>query len=261
MNGVGHPAGYTEMTFTKIALTAAALAFGALPAMAETLKVGSTPTGVPFTFLDVSSGEITGMMVDVVKAIGDKAGFEADVQSTDWVSLLPALQSGRIDIISAAMSITEKRKEVVDFSDPIFPYGEGLVVRADDDTMYTAGLTETAGKTIGVQQGTKYLTDLETLEGIGDIKVYENIADIMKEVELGRIDVGFADQPIMAYQIGQGKFPELKMAEGYQQQFVAPLGLAIAKEQPELLERINTGLAELKESGELDALIAKWNLD
>ena len=79
------------MKFTKIALTAAALAFGALPAMAETLKVGSTPTGVPFTFLDVSSGEITGMMVDVVKAIGDKAGFEADVQSTDWVSLLPAL--------------------------------------------------------------------------------------------------------------------------------------------------------------------------
>ncbi|WP_138471410.1 ABC transporter substrate-binding protein [Poseidonocella sp. HB161398] len=249
------------MTLSRFAVAAIAVLAASVPAMAEKLKVGSTPTGVPFTFLDVGSGEITGMMVDVVKAIGGKAGFEADVQSTDWVSLLPALQSRRIDIISAAMSITEERKKVVDFSDPIFPYGEGLVVRADDDTHYTAGLKETAGKTIGVQQGTKYQNDLAALDGIGEVKVYENIADIMREVELGRIDVGFADQPIMAYQIGQGKFPDLKMAADYQQQFVAPLGLAIAKDNPELLARINEGLAELKESGELDALIAKWNLD
>lgn len=249
------------MKLIHLAFAAAAFAAAALPAAAETLKVGSTPTGVPFTFMDVKSGQITGMMVDVVKGIGDKAGFEADVQSTDWVSLIPALTSGRIDIISAAMSITEERKKVVDFSDPIFPYGEGLVMRKDDDTVYSSSLVETADKTIGVQQGTKYLNDIQGMEGIGEIKVYDNIADIMRDVQLGRIDVGFADRPIMAYQIGQGKFPDLKLSETYETQFGAHLGLAIAKDQPELLARINAGLAELKASGELDALIAKWNLD
>ncbi|MXN17601.1 transporter substrate-binding domain-containing protein [Pseudooceanicola sp. GBMRC 2024] len=232
-----------------------------LPGLAETLKVGSTPTGVPFTFLDVKSGQVTGMMVDVVKAVGEKAGFTAEVKSTDWVSLIPALTSGRIDIISAAMSITDARKKVVDFSDPIFPYGEGLVMRKDDPTQYTQSLKETAGKTIGVQQGTRYLDDLKAMSGIGTIKVYENIADIMRDVQLGRIAVGFADQPIMAYQIGQGKFPDLQMSKSYKQQFVAPLGLAINKDHPELLARINKALAEMKQSGELDALIAKWNLD
>ncbi|MBJ2152844.1 ABC transporter substrate-binding protein [Paracoccus sp. IB05] len=246
-------------------LTVAALSLtaGLAPAFvaAETIKVGSTPTGVPFTFLDVEKNEITGMMVDVVDAIGKHAGFEADVQSTDWASLIPALNSGRIDMIAAAMSITDERKEVVNFSDPVFPYAEGLVVRADDATVYSQSLTETAGKVIGVQQGTSFHKALEAMEGIGEIKVYENIADIMRDVELGRIVAGVADQPIMAYQIGQGKFPDLKMAEGYEPQISLPLGLAISKDNPELLERVNKGLATIRENGELDALAIKWNLN
>lgn len=242
-------------------LTAAVLCLSAGVASAETLKVGSTPTGVPFTFLDVSTNKITGMMVDVVDAIGKHAGFDAEVQSTDWASLIPALNSGRIDMIAAAMSITEARKEVVDFSDPVFPYTEGVIVRADDTTVYSSSLIETAGKTIGVQQGTSFHKALEAMEGIGELKVYENIADIMRDVELGRITIGVADRPILAYQIGQGKFPGLKMAEGYVSQISAPLGLAIAKGHPELLARINAGLATIRENGELDALVAKWNLN
>jgi len=230
-------------------------------ASAETLKVGSTPTGVPFTYLDVDKNEITGMMVDVVKAIGNHAGFEPDVKSVDWVSLIPALNSGRIDIIAAAMSITEERKKIVDFSDPIFPYTEGVVVRADDNTVYSPTLTETAGKVIGVQQGTNYHKALEQMKGIGEIKVYESIADIMREVELGRIVAGVADRPIMAYQIAQGKFPKLKLANGYESQISAPLGLAIAKDRPELLKRINAGIETIRKNGELDALIAKWKLN
>ncbi|MER5172465.1 ABC transporter substrate-binding protein [Thioclava sp. GXIMD2076] len=249
------------MQFPRIAATAIALALGALPAMAETLKVGSTPTGVPFTYLDVKSGEITGMMVDVVKAIAAKEDFEADVQSTDWVSLLPALQAGRIDMISAAMSITDERKKVVDFSDPIFPYGEGLIVPKTDDTQYSEDLHETKGKTIGVQQGTSYQAKLAQMGDIGEVKTYENLADLLKDVELGRIDMAFGDKPIIAYQMGQGKFADLKMAEGYTSQFVLPLGIAVSKDHPEILAKVNAGLAKIKADGELDELIKKWNLN
>lgn len=246
----------------KSLIAAAILALGAaLPLSAEVIKVGSTPTGVPFTFLDVGSNKITGMMVDVVDAIGREAGFTADVQAVDWVSLIPALTSSRIDVIAAAMSITEERKKVVAFSDPIFPYGEGLVVKADDDTPYTASLTETAGKIIGVQQGTRYHTDLQGMTGIGEIRVYENVADIMRDVQLGRIQAGIADKPIMGYQIGAGKFPGLKLAPTYQSQFTAPLGLALRQDDTALLGRINEGLAKIKASGELDGLIKKWNLE
>ncbi|HEY0212417.1 MAG TPA: ABC transporter substrate-binding protein [Paenirhodobacter sp.] len=249
------------MRIKHLLAAASIVAASVLPLAAETIKIGSTPTGVPFTFLDVSTNTITGMMVDVVNAIGKEAGFTPDVQAVDWVSLIPALTSKRIDVIAAAMSITEERKKVVTFSDPIFPYGEGLVVKADDDTPYTTSLVETAGKAIGVQQGTKYYEDLKAMPGIGEIRVYENTADIMRDVELGRIQVGMADKPIMGYQIGAGKFPGLKLAPTYQSQFAAPIGLALRQEDTALLARINEGLAKIKASGELDSLIKKWNLD
>lgn len=246
----------------RLVLAAAALAVSTVaPALAETLKIGSTPTGVPFTFLDTSTNKITGMMVDVVDAIGREEGFTPDVQAVDWVSLIPALSAKRIDMIAAAMSITDKRKEVVAFSDPVFPYGEGLIMRKDDTTDYQSDLKATAGKSIGVQQGTRYYEELQKMQGIGTLKVYENLADIMRDVQLGRIAVGIADKPIMAYQVGQGKFPDLKLSASYTSQFAAPLGLAIRKDDPELLKRINDGLAKIKASGELDRLIKKWNLD
>jgi len=230
-------------------------------ANAETLKVGSTPTGVPFTFLDTDTQKITGMMVDLVTAVGQNAGFDVDVQAVDWVSLIPALTAGRIDIISAAMSITDKRKEVVDFSDPVFPYGEGMVVRVDDNRVYTQALTQTAGGTIGVQQGTLSHLGLKDREGIGEVRVYENSADILRDLSLGRLQAGFVDRPIVSYRLYEGKFPDLKLANGYESQFSSPLGLAIAKGQPELMARINAAIAELQADGEIDALAAKWHIN
>src|SRR5215470_17585965 len=98
-------------------------------AVAQTVyKVGSTPTGVPFTFLDVKTNTIQGAMVDLITAIGDDAGFKVDVQATSFSALIPSLTSSKIDIISAAMLITGARREVIDFSDPVFPYPEGMVV-------------------------------------------------------------------------------------------------------------------------------------
>ena len=71
---------------------AAMLAIGSLqPANAETLTVGSTPTGVPFTFLDIQTNEIQGMMVDLVRAVGQEAGFEVTVQPVDFGSLILSL--------------------------------------------------------------------------------------------------------------------------------------------------------------------------
>lgn len=238
-----------------------AAALLAAPAQAETLKVGSTPTGVPFTFLDVGSNKIQGMMVDLIAAIGKEAGFEPDVQAVEFASLIPSLTSGRIDIISAAMLITPTRQKVIDFSDPIFPYGEGLVVAKNDNTAYSQSLTELKGETIGVQQGTIYLEQLQKMDNIGEIRVYDSLANMMRDVDLGRIKAGMGDRPIIAYQLSQGKYNNLKLSESYKSQFGGSIGLGVRKDEDTLLKRINTALAKLKENGEVDRLVEKWNLD
>src|SRR5207245_3214255 len=119
------------------ALAVAALVrCGLACAQAPTYNVGSTPTGIPFTFLDVKTNTIQGAMVDLITAIGDDAGFKVNVQATPFSALIPSLTSNKIDIISAAMLITAQRKEVIDFSDQVFPYPAGMVVAVDDNTPY-----------------------------------------------------------------------------------------------------------------------------
>jgi polar amino acid transport system substrate-binding protein len=103
------------------------------PASAQqVLKVGSTPTGVPFTFLDTKTNSIQGVMVDLITEIGKDAGFQVQIEPMQFSTLIASLTSNKIDIISAAMFATAARKEVIDFSDPIYTYGEGLLVPKTD---------------------------------------------------------------------------------------------------------------------------------
>jgi polar amino acid transport system substrate-binding protein len=249
------------MHFRRTFIAVASLLAGIVTSHAETLKVGATPTGVPVTFLDTKSQKITGMMIDIVSAIGREAGFDAEVQPVDWVSLIPALTSNRIDMIAAAMSITDERKKVVAFSDPVFPYGEALVVKRDDARPYDDTLAATKGGVIGVQQGTRPVPALQQMSGIGELRVYENAADMLRDLQLGRLQAVIVDRVVMAYRLHEGTFPDLKLAEGYKSQFSAPLGLAFRKSDERLVQRVNAALKILKDRGEIDAIAAKWHVE
>src|SRR5437588_13017107 len=114
----------------------AALAF-VTPTRAQTiLKVGSTPTGIPFTFLDTKTNTIQGVMVDLVTEVGKDAGFQVQVEPMQFSTLIAELSSNKIDLISAAMYISPARREVIDFSDPVYSYGEGLLVPKNDAQDY-----------------------------------------------------------------------------------------------------------------------------
>src|SRR6266567_2989807 len=127
-------------TFIRgFAIVAAALAGLASLASAQAqtvLKVGSTPTGIPFTFLDTKTNAIQGVMVDLVTEVGKVTGFRVAVEPMQFSALIAALTSGKIDVISAAMYITPARKEVIDFSEPVYSYGEGLIVPKSDTRDY-----------------------------------------------------------------------------------------------------------------------------
>ena len=97
---------------------------------------GSTPTGMPFTFLDTKTNTIEGVMVDVIKAVGKEAGFEVQIEPMAFSALIGSLTSRRIDLISAAMFITPPRLEVINFSEPVYSYGEGLMVPVADNKEY-----------------------------------------------------------------------------------------------------------------------------
>jgi len=246
-------------------LLARAVALGCLawivPAAGQTptYNVGSTPTGVPFTFLDVKTNTIQGAMVDLITAIGEDAGFKVSVQATPFSALIPSLTSNKIDIISAAMLITAQRKEVIDFSDPVFPYPEGMVVSVTDNTPYRS-LADLKGQVVGAQVGTVYVDFLRKNGEFAEVKVYDSLADILRDVGLGRIKAGFGDAPILKYQIAQNPDFKAKLVPTYEPKMAGSVGICVRKTDGELLKKINASLAKLNATGTVDKILIKWNL-
>lgn len=246
---------------TLIVLLAAAailLFSGELKAQ-QTLKVGSTPTGTPFTFLDTKTNTIQGIMVDLITEIGKDAGFAVQIEPMQFSTLIASLTSSKIDIIAAAMYITAPRKEVIDFSEPIYTYGEGLIVPKADTKDY-ASFEDLKGATVGAQVGTAYVEPLKKTGLFAEVKIYDTIVDIMRDVNTGRLKAGFADFPILAYNIQQGTFPDARLVKSYKSTIVGSVGIGVRKSDGELLKKINTSLAKLQANGGVDKILAKWNL-
>jgi|SRR5689334_3511211 len=249
------------MLLTRLVQAAlAALVLAATPVSAQqVLKVGSTPTGTPFTFLDTKTNSIQGIMVDLITEIGKDAGFAVQIEPMQFSTLIAALTSNKIDIISAAMFVTAARKEVIDFSEPFYTYGEGLLVPKTDTRNYTSQ-EEFKGEVVGAQVGTAFVDALKKSGLFSEVKAYDSIPDILRDVNAGRLKAGFADYPILAYNLKQGGFPEARIVESYKPTTVGSVGIGVRKSDTELLNRINTSLAKLKANGTVTKILDKWGL-
>jgi len=93
------------------------------------------------------------------------------------------------------------------------------------------------------------------------VKIYDTIPAILADVNTGRLKAGFADKPILAYNIKQGLFPEVRLVNSYVATIPGSVGIGVRKSDPDLLARINTSLANLTRDGTVKKILAKWGLD
>lgn len=230
-------------------------------AAAQTVvKVGSTPTGSPFTFLDTKTNTIQGVMVDIIRAVAQEAKFEVQIEPMAFSALIGSLTSKRIDLVSAAMFITPARQEVVAFSEPVYRYGEGVMVLKSDTKEYS-NFADMKGLVAGVQIGTAFVEPVQKSGAFKEVKLYDNPQDMMRDANAGRIQAGFMDYPIAAYILTQGNYPNLKMATSYKPTVMGSVGIAARKDDPELVAKVNKALATLKGNGKIDEILKKWGLN
>jgi polar amino acid transport system substrate-binding protein len=241
--------------FTAIACAATLAAHAELPV----LKVGATPTAVPFNFLDPKTNTLKGVMIDVAEAVGNEVGFKADVVAVPFASLVPALQTNKISLISSAFARTPARAEVVDFSDVVVEYGESLIVPSKDMTPYQR-FADLKGKVVGVQIGTAYVEPLKAVSGLKELKMYETMADMMRDISLGRLDAAFGDGPVLAYQLQASGSKEVRIVTTYRSVVPTRIALAVRKGDADSLRKINAAIVTLKANGALDGILKKWGV-
>ncbi len=211
----------------------------------KTFTIGTDTTFAPFEFRD-SSGNLVGIDMDLIRAIAKDQGFNVEIKSLGFSAALQALSSNQVDGVIAGMSITDKRKQVYDFSEPYFDSGVQMAVAKNDNT--TKGYDDLRGKTVAAKTGSEgetYAKSIADKYGF-TVKSLDQSATMYELVKSGNAVAVFDDYPVLAYGIAQnnGLKTVTDKVPG------ASYGFAVNKGQnPDLLAAFNDGLAKLKANG------------
>jgi polar amino acid transport system substrate-binding protein len=218
-----------------------------------TYIVGTEAQFPPFEIVD-SSGNVVGFDVDLLNAIAEDQGFKVEYLDQDFAGLIPALQTGNIDIIASGMTITEEREGEVDFSEPYITAGLAIAVTTDNEEIQS--VDDLKGKTVAVQTGSTGFMKAEELKKAGviaEIKDFPHVNEAIEELKIGGADAMINDLPVTEAFIAAQ--PDVIKIVG------EPLnsesyGFAVRTGNTELLQKLNAGLENVKASGKYDELKA-----
>ena len=203
----------------------------------------------PYEFHDQNA--IVGIDVEIAGAIAEQLGLELEIEDIAFDSIIPEIVSGKADIGAAGMTVTEDRKQNVDFSDTYAHATQVIIVKEDSEI---TGVADLEGKIMGVQQGTT--GDIYVSGDYGDeaVERYAKGMEAVQALAQGKVDAVVIDgEPAKQY---IKEVEGLKIIdESYTDEDYA---IAIKKGNTAMVEAVNTALAELKSEGKLDEIVAKY---
>ena len=204
----------------------------------------------PYEYHD--GGEIVGIDAEIAKAIADELGMELEIEDIAFDSIIPEITSGKADMGLAGMTVTEDRKQSVDFTDTYAKASQKIIVKEDSAIASPDDLT---GVIVGVQQGTTgdiYVSDLEA-DGT-TVELYNKGFEAVQALSQGKIDAVVIDgEPAKTF-VAQTEGLKI-LEESFTDEEYA---IAVKKGNTELLEKINGALKTLKDNGTLDEIVAKY---
>lgn len=216
-------------------------------------KVGTDASYAPFGFKDEASGAITGFDVDIIQAIADKEGIQVEVENLNFDGLVPALETNNLDIAISDMTISPERAQKVDFTNPYYIAGNGLVVSKNNSDIHS--FADLKGKRVGVSIGSTGAEIVRHVEA-GEVRSFNTIVDAFLELHNGGVDAVINDTPVNEYYVStKGRDFAKITGEDYDPQ---PLGIAVKKGNTELLNTLNDGLAKIKADGTYNTIYKKW---
>ncbi len=215
------------------------------------LIMGTNAAFPPYEYIE--DGEIVGIDAEIAAAIAEKLDMELEIQDMEFDAIIPALQSGKINVGLAGMTVTPEREESVNFTESyatgvqVIIVNEGSSVTSVDD-LFADG----ASHTIGVQRNTTgdlYTTwDLED-EGLATIDRYSRGADAIQALITGKVD----NEPAKAF-VAANEGLSILDTQYIEEQYA----IAMSKDDEELYNKVNTALQELKADGTVEAIVAKY---
>ena len=255
--------GKKNMSFTKrIAIAAAVTVFGALSTAAsaqEKVVIGTEGAYPPFNVLQ-ADGSLTGFDIDIAKALCDEMEVECTFVTQDWDGIIPGLQAKKFDAIIASMSITDERKQQVDFTDKYYNTPPAIAV-PKDSPLKDASEASLEGKVLGAQTSTTHANYAEAHMKGAEIKLYPTSEEYKLDLVNGRVD-GVVDDIVVLSEW-------LKTEDGACCKILAPLpvdpvingqgaGIAIRKGETALADKFNVAIKAIRANGKYKEINDKY---
>lgn len=229
---------------------AAAFAIELGAARADDLIVATDTAFVPFEFKE--GDKYVGFDIDLWDAIAQEIGASYKLRPMDFAGIIPALQTGQVDVALAGITIKPERQDVIDFSDGYYDSGLLLMVPEGSDI---TGHADLAGKTLSVKTGTSSSDYAEENFKDTTLRKFPNIDNAYLELRTGGVDAAMHDTPNVLYYIATAGDGAVK-AVG-EQMMAHEYGIGFPKGS-DLTPKVNEALAKLKADGRYDAIYEKW---
>ncbi|MFM8898463.1 MAG: basic amino acid ABC transporter substrate-binding protein [Burkholderiales bacterium] len=225
------------------------------PAAAKVYVVGTDAAYAPFESQN-EKAEIVGFDIDVVKAIAKEVGIEVKFVNTPWEGIFNALAQGDRDMVVSAVTITEERKQTMDFSAPYFDAQQLIAVKGDSKITRFEELKKLK---VGVQTGTTGDEAVTKLQGknSSNIKRFESTPLALQELQAGGVDAVVADNGVVVHYVANNSASAFKTVSD---PTFAPeqYGIAVKKGNAELLGKLNQGLAAIQTSGVYNQIYSQY---
>lgn len=214
----------------------------------KTLVMATNAEFPPYEYYE--GEDVVGIDVDIASAIAEELGMELKVEDMAFDSIIPAVTSGKADIGAAGMTVTPEREENVAFTDTYAKATQVIIVKEDSPI---AGPDDLTGKKIGVQLGTTgdiYAGDIEN----ATVERYNKGFEAVQALTQDKIDAVVIDGEPAKEFVEESEGLKI-LDEAFTEEEYA---IAVDKDNTELVDKINDALADLKDSGKLDEIIAKY---
>lgn len=214
----------------------------------------SDATWPPFEFID-EDGNLTGFEVELIPRIGEKVGVTMTVENIPWDTIFAGLANGQYDGVASGVTVTEERKNAMDFSMPIANQGQVVIVMNDSPVQ---SIDDLSGARVGVQIGTTGDFALDDYDVVR--RQYDDIGLAIQDMINGNLEACVCDSLIASdFVLANANYSGLLRVAG--EPFTdEEIAIAVKKGDTELLNLVNQGLQMMMDDGSFDELKAKWNI-
>ncbi|PJI10347.1 glutamine ABC transporter permease [Clostridium sp. CT7] len=223
---------------------------------AKKYTIATDATYAPFEFR--LGNKYQGIDIDILDAVAKKENFTYDLKPMNFNGIIPALQANQVDGAISGMSITDERKQTLDFSSSYYDSGLCIVSKSSNNSIKK--VSDIKGKVAALKKGTAgaaYAEANKDKYGL-TLKYFDDSPSMFQAVINGNADITFEDYPVIAYKVSIDKNSGLRIVEN-KKITTSPYGFAVKKGQnKELLKKFNDGLKKIKSDGEYDKIIKKY---